>query len=378
MKIAVNTRLLLKNRFGGIGTFALENLRRIVQQHPEHQFYFIFDRSYDEEFIFSDNVTPVVTYPQSRHPYLWYLFFEYGIPYQLYKIKPDLFLSVDGMIPVHLKGIKVVNVIHDLNFEHHPDFIKPVVLRYYKRYFHQFAHAADRIATVSEFSRQDIHKLYDVPLDKIDVVYSGYNENFKPLEAAEQQKVREQFAQGAEYYLFVGMIHQRKNLANIFRAFDTFKEREPNSAKLVIVGEKKWWRGEIEDTYNAMKFKKDVLLLGQQPMEVVYKLYASARAVLYPSFFEGFGLPILEGFHSETAVITSNVTSMPEIAGDAAMLVDPYSVSQIADAMLALWKDEKLRNDLISKGRARRYVYSWQQTSELLWQTIEKCSRENG
>ena len=89
MKIAVNTRLLLKDRLEGIGQFTNENLRRITRQHPEHQFFFLFDRKYDESFVFSDNVTPVVTHPQARHPYLWYLFFEYGIPFQLRKIKPD-------------------------------------------------------------------------------------------------------------------------------------------------------------------------------------------------------------------------------------------------------------------------------------------------
>ncbi|MBP5206218.1 MAG: glycosyltransferase, partial [Bacteroidales bacterium] len=153
MKIAVNTRLLLKDRLEGIGWFSHESLRRIVCQHPEHQFYFIFDRPFDESFVYNSNVTPIVAYPPARHPYLWYLFFEMGLPYQLRKIKPDLFLSPDGWIPLHLNpDIKVVDVIHDLNFEHHPEFIKPSVLRYYRRYFHRFAQTADRIATVSEYT----------------------------------------------------------------------------------------------------------------------------------------------------------------------------------------------------------------------------------
>lgn len=372
MKIAVNTRLLLKGKLEGIGWFSEESLRRIVLQHPEHQFYFLFDRPYDESFVYAPNVTPIVCYPPARHPYLWYLFFEFGIPYQLRKIQPDVFLSTDGWIPLHLKNTKVLDVIHDLNFEHHPDFIKPVVLRYYRRFFHRFAQNSDRIATVSEYTRQDIHQLYDVPVEKIDVVYNGCNECFHPLSEEEQFAVKNEFTDGKDYFLFVGLIHKRKNLANIFRAFDDFKTKKPSDAKLVVVGDKKWWQGEIEETYNAMRFQKDVIMLGRQPIEVLARLYASARALVYASFFEGFGIPIVEAFNAETAVITSNVTSMPEVAGDAAVLVDPCSVPQISYAMESLWTDDELRSNLIAKGRNRKDLFSWQQTADRLWQCVEK------
>lgn len=372
MKIAVNTRLLLKDKLEGIGWFTHESLRRIVQQHPEHQFYFLFDRPYDEQFVYASNVTPVVAHPPARHPYLWYLFFECGIPARLRSIRPDLFLSTDGWMPLHLRDTKSVNVIHDLNFAHHRDFIKPVVLRYYDRFFPRFAQVADRLATVSEYTRNDIHDTYGVPLDRIDVVYNGCNDHFRPFTAEEQQAVRDRYARGCRYFLFVGLIHKRKNLANIFRAFDDFKSRENSDAKLLVVGDKKWWQGEIEDTYEAMRYRDEVVMLGRQPMEVLRALYASACALVYASLFEGFGIPIVEAFNAETAVITSDVTSMPEVAGDAALLVDPAAVTQISDAMTALWKDDALRADLIAKGRARRELFSWQQTADRLWSCIEK------
>ena len=373
MKVAVNTRLLLKDKLEGIGWFTHESLRRIVTQHKEHQFFFLFDRPYDEQFVYGSNVTPIVAYPPARHPYLWYLFFEKGIPAKLRGISPDLFLSTDGWMPLHLKeSVKSVTVIHDLNFAHHRDFIKPVVLRYYDRFFPRFAQAADRLATVSEFTRNDIHDTYGVPLEKIDVVYNGCNEMFHPLSEEEQQRVRDQYAGGCPYFLFVGLIHKRKNLANIFRAFDEFKSRECSNAKLMVVGDKKWWEGEIQDTYEAMRFKEEVVMMGRQPMETLHRLYAAARALVYASLFEGFGIPIVEAFHAETAVITSLVTSMPEVAGDAALLVDPNSVTQITDAMLSLWNDDALRNDLVAKGRLRREQFSWQQTTDRLWNCIEK------
>lgn len=372
MKIAVNTRLLLKDKLEGIGRFTHESLQRIVLQHPEHHFYFIFDRPFSNEFVYGSNVAPLVAFPPARHPYLWYLFFEVGIPSQLRKIKPDIFLSPDGWIPLHLTDIKTVNVIHDLNFEHHPDFIKPTVLRYYQRFFHQFAQKSDRIATVSEFTRHDIHNLYRVPEDKIDVVYNGCNDYFRPLSETERIAVRNRYSDGSDYFLFVGLIHKRKNLDNIFRAFDDFKDKTSCHTKLLVVGDKKWWSGEIEDTYKAMRHRDEVRLLGRQPSEVLAKLTASARALVYASLFEGFGIPIVEAFNAETAVITSNVTSMPEVAGDAALIVDPLSVDSIANAMQMLWKDDELCQKLIAKGRVRRENFSWQQTAEKLWLTILK------
>ena len=372
MKIAVNTRLLLKNRLEGIGIFTRETLSRITKAHPEHQFYFLFDRAYDESFIFSDNVTPVVAHPQARHPYLWYLFFEHGIPLKLRKIKPDLFLSTDGWIPTRL-DIPTVNVIHDLNFLHHPEFVPPVVRRYYDRFFPKFARNATRLATVSQFSCDDIHQSYQVPTERIDVVYNGANQAYRPYTEEEQSAVKQHYTDGKDYFLFVGLIHKRKNLANIFRAFELFKKRTGSPMKLVVVGDKKWWAGEIEDTYLAMHYREDVVMLGRQQIDTLSALTAAATAMVYASLFEGFGQPIVDAFNAHTAVITSDVSSMPEIAGGAALLVNPYSVKEIAHAMEQLCLDENLRNTLIEKGIARKGIYTWDHTAELLWQTVEKC-----
>ena len=372
MKIAVNTRLLLKNRLEGIGQFSRETLSRITKAHPEHQFYFLFDREYDESFVFSDNVTPLVAHPQARHPYLWYLFFEWGIPLKLRKIKPDLFLSTDGWIPTHL-DIPVVNVIHDLNFLHHPEFVPPVVRRYYDRFFPKFARNATRVATVSQFSGDDIRQSYQIPADRIDVVYNGANPAYKPYTEEEKNAVKQQYTNGCDFFLFVGLIHKRKNLDNIFKAFDTFKDRSQSPMKLAVVGDKKWWAGEIEDTYLAMRHREDVVMLGRQQIDVLSALTASATALVYASLFEGFGLPIVDAFNAHTPVITSNISSMPEIAGDAALLVNPYHADEIADAMFQLYDSPELCKQLIDKGIARKDLFTWERSADLLWQTIEKA-----
>jgi len=371
MKIAVNTRLLLKDRLEGIGQFSRETLSRITQAHPEHQFFFLFDRKFDESFIFSNNVTPVVAHPQARHPYLWFLFFEFGIPLKLRTIKPDLFLSTDGWIPTRL-NIPVVNVIHDLNFLHHPEFVPPVVRRYYDRFFPKFARNATRLATVSQFSRDDIRQSYQIPAERIDVVYNGANPAYKPLTTEQKNAIKQQYTDGCNFFLFVGLIHKRKNLDNIFKAFDAFKDRTESTTKLVVVGDKKWWAGEIEDTFLAMRHREDVVMLGRQQIDVLSALTASATALVYASLFEGFGLPIVDAFNAQTPVITSNISSMPEIAGDAALLVNPYQVDEITDALCQLHDHPELRQELIEKGKARQHLFTWERSADLLWKTIEK------
>ncbi|MBP5496026.1 MAG: glycosyltransferase family 4 protein [Bacteroidales bacterium] len=371
MKIAVNTRLLLKDRLEGIGIFSRETLSRITKAHPEHQFYFLFDRTYDESFVFSGNVTPLVAHPQARHPYLWYLFFEYGIPLKIKHIKPDIFVSTDGWIPTRL-SIPTVNVIHDLNFLHHPEFVPPVVRRYYDRFFPKFARNATRLATVSQFSCDDIQESYQVPADRIDVVYNGANSAYKPYTEEQKSLIKQQYTDGCDYFLFVGLIHKRKNLDNIFKAFDLFKDRTNSSMKLTVVGDKKWWAGEIEDTYMAMRHREDVVMLGRQQIDTLSALTASATALVYASLFEGFGQPIVDAFNAHTPVITSDISSMPEIAGDAALLVNPYHPEEIAEAMFQLYDNPELCDQLIDKGIARKDLFTWDRSSDLLWQTIEK------
>ena len=172
MRIGVNTRLLLSGKMDGIGWFANETLKRLVLNHPEHDFYFFFDRKYDPCFVFGPNVHPVVLCPQARHPVLWYLFFQISIKRALKRYNIDLFLSPDGYLPLGT-DVPTLTVIHDINFEHSKDFLKPSHQRYMTYFFPQFARYSTRIATVSEFSKQDISTVYNIQPEKIDVVYDG-------------------------------------------------------------------------------------------------------------------------------------------------------------------------------------------------------------
>ncbi|MBR4803548.1 MAG: glycosyltransferase family 4 protein, partial [Bacteroidales bacterium] len=315
MRIAVNTRLLLKGRLDGIGWFSYETLRRIAVAHPEHEFLFFFDRKPAPEFLFADNVKPVVLFPPTRHPVLWYLFFEFSVPHAIRKYKADMLLSPDGWIPLKCK-VPTLNVIHDLNFEHFPDFLSRSHQRYFKHFFPKFAHNATRLATVSEFSKNDIADTYGVPLDKIDVVYNGSHAHYHPYPDDVKKQIRDKYTNGCPYFIFVGTILKRKNLDTLFAAFDIFKETDRTGTKLLVVGSRKWWKGDIENAYIAMHHKIDVVFAGRVEADELGKMMSAATALAYVSYFEGFGIPILEAFRAETPVITSNVTSMPEVAGD--------------------------------------------------------------
>lgn len=371
MKIAVNTRLLLANKLDGIGWFTFETLQRIVKAHPEHSFYFIFDRKYDASFIFADNIIPVVVGPPARHIILQYIWFEYSIPHVLKKIQPDLFISPDGYNSLRSTFRNLI-VIHDLNFEHYPEKLPWTIRKYYRYFTPLFAKKANRIATVSEFSKNDIVEQYGITSNKIDVIYNGVNESYVPVNQATKTSLKQKFVEGNDFFIYVGALIDRKNLDNLFKAFDRFKKTSDNSIKLLIVGSKMWSNKQLEITYEAMEHKEDVIFTGRLPIEELCSLTASALAMTYVSYFEGFGIPILEAFAAGVPVITSNVTSMPEVAGGAAILVNPYNVDEIASALEQISNNQPLREKLIEKGFERCKNFSWNLSAQNLWLSIEK------
>lgn len=376
MKIAVNTRLLLKNKLEGIGWFTYESLKRIVTSHPEHDFYFIFDRKYDNEFVFADNVTPIVVGPPARHPVLHYIWYEISIPRVLKKINPDIFISPDAFLSLSSKYPDLI-VIHDLNFEHFPEYMPWLWRKYYRYFTPKYAKKAKRIATVSEYSKSDIVLQYGVESEKVDVVYNGSNDNFKPVSDKDKTETKIRFSNGADYFVFVGALNPRKNLKNIFEAFDKFKSDQETNVKFLVVGEKMYWSDDIKAAFETMEHKSDVIFTGRLEPDDLSKVVGSSIALLYVSVFEGFGIPIVEAFNAEVPVITSNVTSMPEIAADAALMVDPKSIEQIATAMDKVYNDSDFAASLVEKGKLRRKDFTWERTAENVWKSIEKIVFNN-
>ncbi|MGD9976825.1 MAG: glycosyltransferase family 4 protein [Bacteroidales bacterium] len=369
MQIAVNTRLLLKGKLEGIGWFTYENLLRITRQHPEHQFYFLFDRPYCNDFIFSENITPVVLRPQSRHPVLWYIWFEWSVSRFLRKTKVDVFLSPDGFIPLRTKTPQIA-VIHDINFYHDPQGLPLLTSWYLNKFFPQFARHASRVVTVSQFSKNDIINSYQVNASKIDVVYNGANSKFQPLTASAAEDVRKELSDGLPYFVFVGAFSPRKNVNRLIKAYSIFRDKTNAPVKLVLVGEPMFKTTAIQKAYNQSKYKSDIVFAGRKEVESLWKIVGAATAMIYPPLFEGFGIPILEAMKCDIPLAVSNTTSMPEVAGNAAIYFDPLDPEEIANSMMALWSNPDLRLQLVSNARIQREKFSWDLAAEKIYRSM--------
>jgi glycosyltransferase involved in cell wall biosynthesis len=373
MIIAVNTRLLIQGKLEGIGWFTRETLSRITRDHPEHQFLFIFDRPFADEFVFSGNVTPIVLSPPTRHPFLWYIWFELQIPRILKKYKADLFFSPDGYLSLNTR-IKQLAAIHDINFAHRPKDLPWLKAKYYNHFFPRFARKAKRIVTVSYFSKEDINRTYKIDGDKIDVVYNGVNTMYTPTSGEEKLNARARFSDNKEYFLFIGSLHPRKNICGLLRAYDAFRTSVDTDTKLLIVGESMFKTSDIELTYEGMRYKDDVVFTGRLSNEELHQVLGASLALTFVPYFEGFGIPIIEAMNAGVPVICSNTTSLPEVGGHAVLYVDPFSMTQIKDAMIKIYQEKELRDILIEKGFVQKDKFSWDKTADLLWGSIQICA----
>jgi glycosyltransferase involved in cell wall biosynthesis len=371
MRIAINTRLLLPGKLEGIGWFTHETLSRIVKAHPEHEFIYVFDRPFHRKFIHGSNVKGVVLPPPTRHPLLYRLWFDLMLPWKLARLKADAFISPDGFLPLKSR-IPSLAVIHDLNFEHHPEDLPRAYGEYYRSYFPRFARHATRIATVSEFSRQDIATQYGVDMNRIDVVYNGVSEKFRPLTAEEKQKAEQLHASGHPYFICVGSLHPRKNIARLLLAFDALIEEHKLPHRLVIVGESFWWDERMKQAWETIRHKDRVNFTGRLEQDRLSAALGGAIALSFTSYFEGFGIPVAEAMRCGVPVITSRLTALPEVAGDAALYCDPFDVEDIARTLHRMAVDEELRQRLGAIGIERSAMFTWDNAAKDLWRSFER------
>ncbi len=370
LRIAVNTRLLVPNKLEGIGRFTLEVLRRMTLAHPEVQFIFYFDRPVPKTFLFNHNVLGKHLLPPARRPLLFDVWFNRSVTRELKKDRADLFLSPDGFVSLRTE-VKQLAVIHDLNFEHFPDLLPKKIASYYRSRFPKFARKADRIVTVSEHSKHDIHQCYGVDLAEIDVVYNGVDDRFYPRTEEEIQAIRDEFSDSTPYFIYVGSINPRKNIPRLLQAFDRFRE-EGGKAKLLLIGAAMWDGSEEQNTLSSMKHGKEVMLLGRMNHEEMSRCLAGALAMTFVPLYEGFGIPAIESFASGVPLLCSNNSSLPEVVGDAALLVDAKDIDAISKGMMKLENDELARAEFISRGKKRVPLFSWDNAADQLWNSILK------
>ncbi len=372
MRIAVNTRFLLSNRLEGIGWFSHEVVRRLCERHPNDEFLFFFDRPYDERFIFADNVKPIVVPPPARHPILWYLWFEWAVARQLKRHKPDVFLSPDGYCSLSSK-VPTVMVSHDIAHVHYPKQVPTLARHYYDYFVPRYLKRAEQIVTVSHFVKKDIEQAYSIDSNKISVACNGVRPIFQPVDLEKQESIRTGYADGQAYFFYVGAVHPRKNLPRLIVAYEHFRNWTQEPVKLLIGGRLAWQQEEVKAAHAKSPYRDDIRFLGFVPDEDLPLLLGSSIALVYVSLLEGFGVPLLEAMQADVPVITSNVSSLPEVAGQAGICVNPKDEIAIAKAMQDVYQLPHLREELIAAGRLQVQKFSWDHATDVVNQALETC-----
>jgi glycosyltransferase involved in cell wall biosynthesis len=372
LKIAVNTRFLLRKGLEGYGWYTYEVFSRMCRMFPEDEYLFLFDRPYEKKFIFSDNIKAQIIPPPARHPVLFTTWFELSLPFVLNKYRPDIFISPDGFCSIRYRG-KTLLIIHDLAYLHFPESIPGNQLQYYRKYMPLFIRRADQIVAISEATAADIERVGGVEAQsKTTVVYNGTRQVFQPLNTTEIRDARQKWTGGRPYFLFVGALQPRKNIARLLKAYELFRSSSSENIPLVLAGRMAWNSSELKNAIDSSAYRSDIILPGHIEESEINLLVGSAMAQVYVSLLEGFGLPVVEAFQAGVPVITSNISSMAEIGADAAYLVSPLEIEEIADAMKSIASNPELRHSLILKGLEKAKAYNWDKTAAEIHSLISK------
>ena len=353
MRIAIDARKL---RDYGIGTY-VRNLLRHLARLDDFNEYIVLCRDEDRAFAaeLGENFRAV---PERSGGYS--VREQIALPLDLRRERADLFHAPHYVLPP-LTPCRSVVTIHDCIHLRFPQYLPNRLGYAYARASMWVAtHRSARILTVSEASKRDILEYFDVPESKITVIYNAIDERFSEEPAADEvMRVRERYQLNDPFILYAGNIKPHKNLERLIEAFHMIRKGELEFVKLLIIGDEISKYAALRRTVHRYKLHKHVRFFGFVPDNTLAILYRLARVLVFPSLYEGFGLPPLEAMASGTPVITSNVSSLPEVAGDAAMLIDPYETDAIAGAMRRVLMDDRLRDDMRERGLARAREFSW-------------------
>lgn len=376
MKIAINARFLQAEKLEGIGWYTFELCKRWVENHPQDQFVLLYDRPQETLLINGANVESVVIGPKARHFFSFWYWFDVRVTNILKKKQVDVFFSPDNFLSL-TTSVPTVLTTHDIAHYHYPAQVAFIHRPYYRWFIPAFLRKAKKIVAVAEYGKQDLINHYQVAADKIVVVPNGTRDVFQPISLDNQDQIKQQYSQDQEFFFFLGAIHPRKNLIGLIRGYEQFRTNTQAPVKLLIAGKLAWQVEEIMQIHAQSPFAQDIVFLGYVPEETAAQLMATALALTYLSFFEGFGLPVLEALCTDTPVITSNTSSLPEVAGEAALLVDPHNTDQIAVAMQRIWSDPELRADLVEKGKQQRLLFSWDEAARQIYAVLESTVKQN-
>ena len=288
---------------------------------------------------------------------------DFLLPRYIDREKIDLFHFLSTSFPKKKTKARSVVTIYDLTHKYVPSNKK--TKRFFaKESFDRSITNADKIIAISESCKRDLLNFYSLKEDKIHVVHLGYNYQVAKLNESEIEELRKKYEVNYKFFLYAGWFLPHKNIERIIESFNIVKKRVCSEYKLLLVGGKGFLRKKIETLIYRLGLTDSVMIVEHCSGEKLNFLYNAAEMFLYPSLYEGFGMPILEAMTTGTPVITSNLSSCPEVAGNAALFVNPYDIEEISLRMLDILNDTALRHDLINKGLMRTGNFSWKRNAE--------------
>jgi len=374
MQIAINCRSFLNKKYTGIGRYTYHLIKSLIEIDSYNEYFL-----YAKKGIFNFNKR--LPRFKSKNFSLKIDRFNRGIERSLGK-RVDIYHSPSpDKLDVN-SGAKAVVTVHDLIFKAFPQGHTQLALDQTESKFRRIGESASKIICCSKNTIRDLQKYFAIPDEKIRLIYQGVDKNVFYLIGKEEEKMAERMIRfkGIKdpFILYVGTIEPRKNLENILHAFDRLRTRKNFKGKLVVIGMKGWMSDGIEGLIKRLELKNNVIFLGYLSDAELRCFYNKAEVFVFPSFYEGFGFPIIEAFCCGTPVVTSNVSSCPEIAQDAALMADPYDPDDIAEAVAKVINDHELRRTLREKGFKRAGDFSFHKTAKETLKVYEEVCHSNG
>lgn len=362
MRIAYDAKRAYNNNTG-LGQYSRNLLSALLADYPQHQYYLATPKV-------TGMFQPVGSHVRLLEPNGFYKAFpslwrSNGVRHQLAKHGVELYHGLSHELPIGLgaAGIRSVVTMHDLIFERYPKQYKPVDVAIYRKKFRYACQHADVVIAISQQTKQDLIDYYRVPEQKIQVCYQSCNTAFQgQLTSDEKELVRAKYQLPNEYLLTVGSVIERKNLMTICKALHSLKGKL--DMPLVVIGTGGDYMSRVKQYISSVGMQQQIVFLSERTGGVAGEdmpaIYQMANMMLYPSIFEGFGIPILEALWSKLPVVTSNVSCMPETGGDAAKYVNPLDMDELATAILDVATNSNLREQMIAKGlvHAQRFAPS--------------------
>jgi glycosyltransferase involved in cell wall biosynthesis len=357
MHIGIDARLVYYTR-AGIGQYTLRLTHALASLYRDDRFTLLQDRRQPTPLLDELNVSTTGCLVPSHHALEQVL-----LPWFVDQLKTEVFHSPDFIPPLRARGPSVIT-IHDLAFLIYPHFLTKDSARYYGQ-IDRAVRRADRIIAVSESTKGDLVSMLGTPEDRIRVIHEAADPLFQPEDRASAlEQVQALFDLPGEFILFVSTIEPRKNVPGLLRAYRRLRDDYKLTPALVLVGARGWLCTEIDELVEKLGLKPHCFFLGSIGSHDLSHLYNAACCLVHPAFYEGFGLPPLEAMACGTPVVVSNVSSLPEVVGDAALLVNPENDEEITVALWRLLSSQALWTELREKGLRRAAAFSWERTAQ--------------